>query len=156
MSDKKSQNRLVIEGDHDDLMNVYRKFAGSNYRLKFNFSDEDQKEIDKRSVPETQENTTDRLKRVQESGAAVQMAPNLVNHDAYPNDELDKMQRSMNATNSDNYKEQKKQANVENIEQLKKLEKFEGKHDNVHADASKEQKPEDNKNDKGAAGRSNK
>jgi hypothetical protein len=124
MAEKKNTNKLIIEGDYDKLVAIQQMAAsrlGTN-SLKFSFADIDEKERERLTVPETQENKTDRLRRVIESGGNAQMAPNLVDHDALPNDNLDKLSRA-GLYMDDGYKERKQQAHEENEEQVKRLEK---------------------------------
>lgn len=89
------KSRVTIEGSPADILALKQRFRGSS--LSFKDEQIDQEEISKVSVPETQENTTARMQKVMESNANVQMAPNLVDHDAQPNDELDKRMRAAEA-----------------------------------------------------------
>lgn len=154
---KKNVNVLRIEGDHDKLMTIMQRFA--TFGVKFEYEDEDESERRKLSVPETQVNTTQRLQKVVESGASAQMAPNLVDPDALPNDKYDKMQRTINAGQGEfaGNEERKEQAKKESEKQVKDLAEFERKHANVQGDASlKEKNVESNKKDKGAESRKTK
>ena len=159
MAEKKvNSNKLIIEGDHDKLMIIMQRFQ--TLGVKFSYGGFDDEDIKKMTVPETQVNTKQRFDAVP---ANTQMAPNLADPAALPNDNLDKLKRQMDAVAGEGRdSEARKQAKEESDRQVEKLAEYERRTPNVQADASrddadkKQRKPESDKSDKGAKNRSTK
>jgi hypothetical protein len=144
-----------VTGSAKDVLQMAARSGAGGVKVELEGDEKKLNEqIDKVTVPETMENTTLRAAQVP---PGTQMAPNLINRDALPNDDLDKLRRSANAQAPDAaYRELKRKAHEENEEQIERMLQIDRNAAEKRSGPLKEEKPSADKTDKSASNRSTK